>query len=168
MERAGVKMSAEMTAAAFAIRRDNLSCPQAQVLIDALNVELAAIYPEPGANHFRLDAEDVASRNGAFLIGYLGSAPVACGAIRRIEGDCAEIKRMYVAPAVRGRGFSKLMLAALQEQARALGFQRLVLETGVRQFAALALYGGAGFKAIARFGEYADSPLSICMSKELT
>jgi putative acetyltransferase len=160
-------MSTKIATAAFAIRRAALSSPQAQVLIGALNVELAAMYPEPGANHFRLDAEDVTASNGAFLIGYLGDEPVACGAIRRTADDCAEIKRMYVTPAARGRGFSKLMLAALQEHARVLGFQRVVLETGVRQFAALALYGGAGFKTVARFGEYADSPLSVCMSKEL-
>ena len=162
-----MKVSARNSTAGFAIRRAELSSPQAQALIGSLNVELAAMYPEPGANHFRLDAEDVAPSNGAFLIGYLSAEPVACGAIRRTEGDCAEIKRMYVAPTARGRGFSKLMLVALQDEARILGFTRLLLETGARQFAALALYGNAGFKAIARFGEYADSALSICMSKEL-
>jgi len=119
------------------------------------------------SNHFRLDAEDVAPRNGAFLIGYLGAAPVACGAIRCIEPRVAEIKRMYVVPAARGRGFSRVLLASLEERARQLGVQRLVLETGPRQLQALALYRGAGFTLIARFGEYIGSELSVCMGKDL-
>jgi hypothetical protein len=41
-----------------------------------------------------------------------------------------------------------------------------VLETGVRQAEAQALYQRAGFSRIAAYGEYANSPLSICMAKE--
>jgi GNAT superfamily N-acetyltransferase len=152
---------------ALAIRRADLDSPQAQLLIGELNVELAAMYPEPGANHFKLDAEEVAAAKGAFLIGYLGVVPVACGAIRRIDTRVAEVKRMYVVPAQRGRGISRVILAALEEHAQQLEFERLVLETGTRQLEAIALYRGAGFNCIALFGEYIGSDLSVCMAKDL-
>jgi len=155
-------------AVALEIRREHLGSLEAKRLISALNLELAACYPEPGANHFSLDDKEVALQNGAFLIGYLAAEPVACGAIRRIEPSVAEIKRMYVVPSERGRGISKIMLAALEERARQIGVGRLVLETGTRQLKAIALYQGAGFDRIARFGEYVGSELSVCMGKDLS
>lgn len=152
----------------LAIRRQDLNCADAKLLIGALNVELAAQYPEPGANHFSLDAQEVAASHGAFLIGYMSVDPVACGAVRCIESGVAEIKRMYVVPSARGRGISKMILTALEECARQLGVGRLVLETGVRQAEAIGLYLGCGFGHIAHFGEYVGSPLSVCMAKSLT
>ncbi len=66
----------------------------------------------------------------------------------------------------RGRGVGRALLDALQAEARALGLRRLVLETGVRQSAAIALYRRCGFADVPAFGEYVASPLSICMAKE--
>jgi GNAT superfamily N-acetyltransferase len=160
-------MSRASATESLAIRTADLDSPEATLLITALNIELAARYPEPGANHFRLDAEDVSPAKGAFLIGYVGAEPVACGAIRRIERGVAEIKRMYVVPPARGRGISKIMLAALEGRARQLGFGRLVLETGTRQLDAIGLYQRAGFNSIPCFGEYVGSELSVCMAKDL-
>ncbi|HSY07504.1 MAG TPA: GNAT family N-acetyltransferase [Steroidobacteraceae bacterium] len=152
---------------ALTIRREELHSQAAQRLIEALNAELRAMYPEPGATHFRLDVDEVCAARGAFLVGYVDAQSVACGAIRCIDAQAAEIKRMYVIPAARGRGFSKLMLAALEEHARQLGMRRLVLETGPRQLAALALYRHAGFASVPRFGEYVKSELSLCMGRDL-
>jgi GNAT superfamily N-acetyltransferase len=154
-------------APSLAIRREDLRSSVASRLIEALNAELSARYPEPGATHFRLDAEEVAADKGAFLVGYLDDQAVACGAIRCIDAGVAEVKRMYVMPAGRGRGFSRAILTALEDSARQLGIRRLVLETGPRQLEALALYRRAGFVAIPRFGEYTHSELSLCMGKDL-
>jgi GNAT superfamily N-acetyltransferase len=74
---------------------------------------------------------------------------------------------MFVRRAVRGRGLSRLLLDAIEQRARLLGAHRLVLETGVRQTEAVGLYRSAGYTEIERFGEYADSPLSLCMAKTL-
>jgi GNAT superfamily N-acetyltransferase len=152
---------------ALTIYREDLHSQAAQRLIDALNAELSAMYPEPGATHFRLEAAEVAADNGAFLVGYLRAEPVACGAFRCIDAGIAEIKRMYVTPAARGQGFSALILTALEENARQLGLRRLLLETGPRQLAALALYRRAGYVPVPRFGEYVHSELSVCMGKDL-
>lgn len=149
------------------IRPAPLDGPAARALIAALNAELLARYPEEGATHFRLDPEEVAPGWGAFVIAFREDEPVGCGAVRRLDSETGEVKRMYVAPRVRGARIGARILAALEREARALGLARLVLETGERQPEALALYRRAGFVEIPRFGAYVDSVLSLCMAKTL-
>jgi putative acetyltransferase len=149
------------------IKRESLACAAAQDLILALNRELDERYPEEGANHFRLDPTEVAEGRGGFYIARLGQAIAGCGAVRLIDAGAAEIKRMYVPPALRGRGIAMRILSHLEGEARRLGATRLVLETGERQFESVALYRHAGFVEIPRYGEYVDSPLSLCMGKPL-
>src|SRR5690606_27921009 len=73
------------------------------------------------------------------------------------EGSSAgELKRMYVRPAFRGRGLSRLVLTELERIAVERGMARLVLETGVRQPEAIALYRSVGYRRIANYGPYAD------------
>ena len=109
----------------------------------------------------------MAEGQGAFLVAWRGGKPVGCGAVRRVGERSGELKRMYVVPEERGRGIGRALLAALEAEARALGLTCLLLETGVRQAEAMALYRGAGFSDIAPFGEYAHSPLSVCLTKSL-
>jgi putative acetyltransferase len=152
---------------AIEIRHEDLTSQAASLLIAELNAELSQTYPEPGATHFRLDPDEVGPGRGVFLVAYDNDQPAGCGAVRRIEDDAAELKRMYVVPTFRRQGISRLLLEALESEARSLGARRLVLETGVRQHAALALYTEAGFTSIPPYGEYVDSPLSVCLGKDL-
>ena len=122
---------------------------------------------KPGATHFRLDPDEVAEGRGAFMVALSQAHPVGCGALRMIDARTAELKRMYVVPSVRGRGIAGGVLEALEAEARRLGVQRLVLETGIRQHAALALYRRAGYQPIPPFGEYLASPTSVCLAKDL-
>ena len=149
------------------VQRADILSATARSLIEALNTELLGRYPEEGACHFRLDANEVANGQGAFLIALRSGQPVGCGAVRRIETNTGEVKRMYVVPQERGRGVGRAILNAIEAEARALQLSRLVLETGVRQTEAQALYQRAGFSTIDPFGEYIHSPLSICMAKTL-
>ena len=149
------------------VQRADLLSPLAHALIQALNAELSRRYPEDGATHFRLDGDEVAPGRGAFLIASRAGEAVGCGAIRRIEARTGEIKRMYVKPELRGNGIGRALLEALEAEAQTLDLSRLVLETGDRQPEAIALYERAGFSRIAPFGEYVESPLSVCMAKEL-
>ena len=149
------------------IRREDIGSPVAAALILALNEELAGRYPEEGATHFRLDAEEVAAGRGAFLVARKRGEPLGCGAVRRIDEHTAEIKRMYVNPSARGQGIGRLLLKELEGEGRRLGARRIVLETGERLAEALAIYSRAGFSRIPAFGEYVGSPLSVCMGKEL-
>ncbi len=152
----------------ISVRREELSSPAAAALINALNAELAQMYPEQGATHFRLDPQEIADGAGAFLVAYRDGVAVGCGAVRRLDSQTAKLKRMYVVPSARGEGISKIVLDALHEEARKLGVERLLLETGIRQTAALNLYRRSGFREIEPFGEYLQSPAtSVCMAKVL-
>jgi GNAT superfamily N-acetyltransferase len=149
------------------VRREPLTSSTAAVLIQALNAELSGLYPEPGATHFRLDPDEVADGRGAFVVALLDGRPLGCGAVRRLDPGAAELKRMYVAPDARGQGIGRALLSELEHEARRFGARRLLLETGIRQEAALALYRKTGFAVIPAFGEYLDSPTSVCMAKDL-
>jgi GNAT superfamily N-acetyltransferase len=146
-------------------------------LIAELNRDLSADYPEPGTTHFRLDPNEVAAGNGIFVVARWEGRPVGCGALRRIIDPeltrelgprVGELKRMYVARELRGKGIGRALLDRLESEARLLGLDRLVLETGIRSPQALALYRAAGFTAIPAYGEYVSSPTtSVCLSKAL-
>jgi putative acetyltransferase len=149
------------------LRDEPLDSPASRDLIALLDAEIASRYPEPGALQFRLDADEVAPGRGAFVVAFAGDSAVACGGVRVIDGGAAEVKRMFVVPAQRGRGVAGRVLAVLEERARGLGATRLVLETGTRQPEAIALYARSGFARIEPFGEYVGAPLSVCMGKWL-
>jgi GNAT superfamily N-acetyltransferase len=139
-------------------------------LIQRLNAQLAEEYPAPGANHFRLDADEVASGRGAFLLVRLDGVPVACGAVRLVDepAGAAEIKRMYALPEVRGRRIGAGVLALLEAEARSLGATSLMLETGPDSRAAIATYTRAGFVPCPAWGEYLLTPdTSACFTKPL-
>ena len=85
-----------------------------------------------------------------------------CGAVRHLGGLRAEVKRMYVVPEARCQKIRKGILDALEREARRLGVEEMVLETGVRQPRALSLYETAGFVRVPLFGEYVGKPLSVC------
>ena len=162
---------------ALDISAEPLMGPVAQSLIATLNAELSALYPEPGATHFQLDAAQVAPGAGAFLVARRDGQPIGCGALRRLTGadvvaqlgnHVGELKRMFVAREGRGTGIGRALLAQLEMEARALGLSRVVLETGSRQHEALALYRRAGYTDIPAYGEYSLSPgTSVCLAKAL-
>ena len=85
-------------------------------------------------------------------------SPLGCGALRELGDGAAEVKRMFVVPAARGRGLSKAVLAALEDAARERGWTTLRLETGPRQPEAVALYTGAGYDPVEAFGAYVGDP----------
>jgi len=150
------------------IRRSTLNSPDAARLIGALNLELTATFPEPGATHFSLSEAQVALGDGAFVIAYLGDLAVGCGAVRRRDEATGELKRMYVDPSVRGRGIGRSLVEALEQEARLLGVKTIVLETGTRLAAAIRLYEAMGYERIPLFGEYVASPdTSLCFGKAL-
>jgi GNAT superfamily N-acetyltransferase len=92
---------------------------------------------------------------------------VACGGLCRYDAETGEIRRMYVVPEHRGRGLSRQLLGALEGEASGLGYERVRLETGVRQHEAIGLYRSAGFEPIERYGPYVDDELSVCFEKRL-
>ncbi|MET9481595.1 GNAT family N-acetyltransferase [Streptomyces sp. NPDC006638] len=157
------------------IRTVSFGHPDAVRLNDRVQLEYGERYGDEGDVTF-LAPDMFDPPHGRYLIAYddLG-VPVATGGWRSQEknedgysdGD-AEIKRMYVTPEVRGRGLARLILAALEDDARAAGRTRMVLETGTKQPEALALYASSGYEPCAKFGHYRFHELSLCYAKPLT
>ncbi|MGA9871552.1 MAG: GNAT family N-acetyltransferase [Rhodococcus sp. (in: high G+C Gram-positive bacteria)] len=92
---------------------------------------------------------------------------VGCGALRLLDAGEAEIKRMYVIPAERGRGAAVAILRKLEESARARGIGVLKLETGTGQPDAMRFYEREGYEKVDSFGPYANEPTSLCYSRTL-
>jgi GNAT superfamily N-acetyltransferase len=93
-------------------------------------------------------AEEMVAPDGAFLLVAISETIVACGGVRRLSNEVAEIKRMYVAPPARGRGVARALLARLEVEARALGCRVARLDTGRSMVAALTLYNSVGYGEI--------------------
>ncbi len=89
---------------------------------------------------------------GVFLIAEWEGTFVGMGALRRVDERTAEIKRMRVQPMYQGRGIGTALLRRLEENARAKGYRRLILDTSTRQQAALHLYAKHGYREYRRGG----------------
>src|SRR4029077_342777 len=85
----------------------------AKRLIAALDTRLAELDPPEQRFGPNLKAQHLESGRGTFLVARDGDRAVGCGAIRLIDGETAEVKRMYVEPDQRGRGVGRAVLASL-------------------------------------------------------
>ncbi|WP_165989679.1 GNAT family N-acetyltransferase [Streptomyces sp. YIM 98790] len=149
--------------------------PDASKLNDLVQQEYHERYGD-GGDRTVLDPGMFAPPNGLFLVVYDGlGRPVGSGGWRAQDceeegyspGD-AELKRMFVVREARRRGLSRLILARLEEDARAAGRRRMVLETGDQQPEAIALYRSSGYlPAPRKFGYYRCHESSICFAKQL-
>lgn len=92
---------------------------------------------------------------------------VGCGALL-MRSEYGELKRFYLREAFRGQGLGRRLVQAIESEARRRGCRKLVLETGVLQPDAIALYEGQGFMRRGPFGAYKEDPLSVFMEKTVT
>jgi GNAT superfamily N-acetyltransferase len=76
---------------------------------------------------------------------YARGRPVACGGLRSLGPELAEIKRMFVTRDARGHGHGRRLLAELERRAAAIGATRVRLLTTEALSEALALYESAGY-----------------------
>lgn len=137
----------------------------ARRLIGALDAGLTELYTPEQRFGPNFKAEQIQDARGTFLVARDAGRAVGCGAIRLLEPTTAEVKRMFVEPDLRGKGVGWAVLVALEAAANELGVRRLVLETGIYQDAAIALYRRAGFTRVDCWGEYTTSPTSVCFEK---
>ena len=139
-------------------------------VVRALEAELQQEYLERygGADEAPVDPAEFAPPDGVFVVGFADGEPVASGGFRRHSEQVAEIKRMYVVEDRRGVGYARRLLAELEARAAAVGYRRIVLETGLRQPEAIALYESSGYQPVEGFGFYADQALSRSFAKDIT
>lgn len=139
--------------------------PLAQQLIEQVQQEYVVRYGGP--DETAVDGAQFTAPYGAFLVARSEGEAIGCAGLRRHDPRVVEIKRMFVRPEHRRRGHARALLAALEDRARRSGYQRVVLETGLAQPEAIALYESAGYQPIAGFGHYADEPTSRSFAKDL-
>jgi GNAT superfamily N-acetyltransferase len=149
------------------IRRERYDADGAQRLARELGEELLGRYDGVDGAGAEPPAADFEPPDGVFLVGSVEGAAVACGGISRYDDETGELRRMYVAPAARGRGLARALLEALEREAAALGYRRVRLETGDRQPEAIALYISRGYAVISRYGPYVDDERSVCFERRL-
>ena len=113
--------------------------------------------PDPGADSYR-------PPQGRFLIAWSDDLPVACVGLRALEGKMAEVKRLWVHASARGQGLSRRMMAAIEDEARGVGYQRLRLDTNSALTEAIALYRATGWTDIP---PYTTPPADVWMEKPL-
>jgi putative acetyltransferase len=137
------------------IERVESATDDVRLLIGELDAELNAAYP-PEQRH-GLDLRRILQPGVSFFVARLDGEPAGCGGVAFADG-LAEVKRMYVRPSMRGRGVAQALVRRIEDEARARGATRLVLETGDAQAAALRFYARAGFTRRGAFGQYARMP----------
>ncbi len=101
------------------------------------------------------------------VIAFENEIPVGCGAIKEFDQTTMEVKRMFTTPNNRGKGIASLILSELEKWAAELSYKKCVLETGIKQPEAIALYQKNGYKLIPNYGQYATVEDSRCFEKLL-
>ena len=96
---------------------------------------------------------------------YENEIPKGCGAVKEFESSTMEVKRMFTLHEARGKGVASKVLNELEKWTAELFYTRLVLETGLQQPEAIALYEKCGYNKITNYGQYAGVENSVCFEK---
>ena len=132
-------------------------------ITEELSENLYLRFGSDGKNSFQ-DWENENS-NFVFVIAKINNEIVGCGAIRPIDQNIGEVKRMYAK--YQGKKIGQTILGFLENEAVNLGYTNLVLETRVKNESAVQFYQKQGYKVIPNYGKYTDRPEAICLEKSL-
>lgn len=143
---------------------DDPAAAELRALMDAeIKPRYAAFGPRP-----HLPPPPTADEVAVTWVAFAASGePVATASLRALSGGRWEIKRVFVRADHRGRGLAAAALAAVEASAVERGITHLVLQTGIRQPEAAALYTREGWRRIAPYPPYALDPYSVCFAKQL-
>lgn len=140
--------------------------PRSRQLIAEVQAVYVGLYG--GQDDSPVTASEFVPPSGTFLVARNADAePIGCIAVRHHAEHVGEIKRMYVRPEHRRRGYGLALLLAAEHRACELGYTALVLETGAPHPEAIALYEGHGYRPIPAFGYYEGAPQSQFFRREL-
>jgi ribosomal protein S18 acetylase RimI-like enzyme len=108
-----------------------------------------------------------AGPRGVIILAESGGEPLGCVALRPLDGQACEMKRLYVRPAGRGRGLGRQLVARIVEEARARGYTAMKLDTLPSMASAVALYRSVGFRDAAPY-VFNPVPGALFMEKRLS
>lgn len=146
------------------IIRTNSSNKDFQELVTELDKDLAI---RDGEFHSFFSQYNKVDKINHVAIAYLNENPVGCGAIKHYYDTTMEVKRMYVNPDFRGNRIAAKVLNELENWAIELNYERCILETGLKQPEAIALYERCDYTRIENYDQYKDIEESVCYEKIL-
>lgn len=146
------------------IVRTTSAHPDFITLVQQLDAYLAKMDGDEHA--FYAQFNKIAALNNVVLV-MKDAKPVGCGAIKPIDANSMEVKRMFTLPEYRGQGIAGQVLTTLENWALELGYKRCVLETGLRQVEAVGFYQKMGYAKIPNYGQYIGVENSVCFEKLL-
>ncbi|NHZ33154.1 GNAT family N-acetyltransferase [Massilia rubra] len=136
----------------------------ARVLVEELSATLAALTGDSGKASFSADDARVARSLFVVAKGEAGQL-LGCAALRPLDGDVGEVKRMFARPGTRGAGAA--LLAHVEQAAHGFGYRELWLETRKVNTRAVAFYEKHGYRTIPNYGKYVGRDDAICLGKLL-
>ena len=143
------------TAAEVEIAPEAADSPAAQYCLREYYRELQERFEEgfdPGLS-LAPSLDEFNPPRGAFLVARREGEPVGCGGFKQLTPEAAYLKRMWIAPHARGIGLAKRLLRALEDEAHALGYSTICLETNKALTEAQQLYRSAGYREVAPFND---------------
>ena len=148
------------------VERETPNQPEVAALLAAADERSASLHLSE--SKYGLGLAALLSAAVRFFVARQDGRAIGCCGYLLLSERAAEVKRLFVDPAVRGRGVARLLVQAVEHAAAREGVQALFLETGVKSFEALQLYKRRGFIECERFGTYQSDPLSVFMMKRLS
>jgi GNAT superfamily N-acetyltransferase len=143
------------------------SDPDAARLLRAFHAEQLHRYGF--ADPAGLTSAEYTTPNGIFAVVYHSAVPAGCGGYRWFDKGTGtvEIKRIYMVQALRGLGAGRALLSWLERHAVAAGARQAILETGVRNTAALGLFTSVGYRPVDRYVEGRDPAINRAFARLL-
>jgi GNAT superfamily N-acetyltransferase len=146
------------------VESEDPNSPEALALLGALSETLERVTGSSGRLSFEVG--DVLAARSCFAIARTADGlAVGCGALRGLDPQVAELKRMFAMPGTAGVG--RAVLAYLERRASDFGYREIWLETRQVNRRAVAFYERNGYQAIPNFGRYVNRPEAVCFGKHL-
>ncbi|HVN48133.1 MAG TPA: GNAT family N-acetyltransferase [Bacteroidota bacterium] len=133
-------------------------------LTGLLDLERIILYGDVQAQYHPFNVIESLS---TVVVAYQDKIPVGCGCFKSMDMKTVEIKRIFVRPEYREKGIARSIMQELERWAHDSGYSTAILETGIKQAAAIQFYSHFGYERIDNYGYYIGNANSLCMSKSL-